>query len=62
MPSGMPGGSTGAGRQILLDALDVMSEIEGDYRELVGASDAAELKRVLTRLLREIDPTGALRP
>jgi DNA-binding MarR family transcriptional regulator len=51
---------TDAGRQILLDALDVMSEIEADYAKLIGASDAAELKRLLTRLLGEIDPAGAL--
>ena len=38
---------TDAGRQILLDALDVMSEIEADYAGLIGASDAAELKRLL---------------
>ena len=53
---------TEAGRRILLDALDVMSEIEADYAGLIGASDASELKRVLSRLLGEIDPAGALRP
>jgi DNA-binding MarR family transcriptional regulator len=51
---------TDAGRQILLDALDVMSAIEADYAELTGGSDLAELKRLLARLLDEIDPRGAL--
>jgi DNA-binding MarR family transcriptional regulator len=52
---------TEAGRQILLDALEVMSEIESDYAGLIGASDAAELKRLLGRLLEHIDPGGSLR-
>jgi DNA-binding MarR family transcriptional regulator len=51
---------TEAGRQILLDALDVMSEIEADYAGLIGTSDVAELKRSLARLLERIDPAGAL--
>jgi hypothetical protein len=51
---------TEAGRQILLEALEVMSEIEADYAGLIGASDAAELKRVLAALLAQIDPAGAL--
>lgn len=51
---------TAAGRQILLDALEVMSEIEAGYAELIGASDAAELKRLLARLLEHIDPAGGL--
>jgi hypothetical protein len=44
----------------LLDALEAMSEIEADYSRLIGASDVAELKRLLARLLDEIDPAGAL--
>jgi DNA-binding MarR family transcriptional regulator len=51
---------TDAGRQILLDALDVMSAIEGDYAGLIGADDVAELKRLLSHLLVQIDPAGAL--
>jgi DNA-binding MarR family transcriptional regulator len=51
---------TEAGRQILLEALEVMSEIEADYAGLIGASDAAELKRVLAALLAQIDPAGRL--
>ena len=53
---------TEAGRQILLEALEVMSEIEADYAGSIGASDAAELKRVLAALLAQIDPAGALSP
>jgi hypothetical protein len=52
--------SPSAGLQILLDALEAMSEIEADYSRLIGASDVAELKRLLARLLDEIDPAGAL--
>ena len=51
---------TDAGRQILLDALDVMSEIETDYSRLLGTSDVAELKLSLARLLEAIDPAGTL--
>jgi DNA-binding MarR family transcriptional regulator len=53
---------TEAGRQILLDALDVMSSIEAGYAELIGKDDVDELKRVLARLLERIDPAGDLRP
>lgn len=53
---------TDAGRQILLDALDVMSAIEANYAELIGKDDVDELKRVLGRLLERIDPAGDLRP
>lgn len=53
---------TDAGRKILLDALDVMAGIEDDYRHQIGADDVAELKRVLARLLEEIDPAGDLQP
>jgi DNA-binding MarR family transcriptional regulator len=52
---------TDAGRQILLDALDVMSGIEDDYAGLIGAADVAELRRLLGRLIDEIDPAGGLR-
>jgi DNA-binding MarR family transcriptional regulator len=51
---------TDAGRQILLDALDVMSDIEAGYAGLIGEGDMAELKRVLRRLLLDIDPAGGL--
>jgi len=51
---------TDAGRQILLDALDVMSEIEAGYAGLIGEGDMAELKRVVRRLLLDIDPAGGL--
>jgi DNA-binding MarR family transcriptional regulator len=51
---------TDAGRRILLDALEVMTEIEQEYATLIGRRDAARLKDLLTRLLGEIDPHGAL--
>jgi DNA-binding MarR family transcriptional regulator len=53
---------TEAGRQILLDALDVMSGIEADYAGLIGAAEVAELHRLLALLLEEIDPAGGLQP
>lgn len=51
---------TEAGRQILLDALEAMSEIEADYAALLGGSQAGELKRLLAELLAHIDPAGRL--
>ena len=51
---------TDAGRRILLDAIQVMTDIEHEYAELIGAGPAAELKDLLARLLAEIDPHGAL--
>jgi DNA-binding MarR family transcriptional regulator len=53
---------TDAGRRILLDALDVMAGLEEEYGRLVGPEHLAELKRLLARLLGEIDPGGGLRP
>jgi len=53
---------TDAGRRILLDAIHVMTEIEHEYAALIGAGPAEELKDLLTRLLAEIDPRGALQP
>jgi hypothetical protein len=43
------------------DALDVMSGIEAEYAERTGEDSIAELKRLLARLLDEIDPAGGLR-
>jgi hypothetical protein len=37
-----------------------VAEIEADYAKLIGASDAAELKLLLARLLEHIDPAGGL--
>jgi DNA-binding MarR family transcriptional regulator len=53
---------TELGRRILLDAIQVMTEIENEYAALIGAGPADELKDLLTRLLAEIDPRGALHP
>ena len=52
---------TAAGRRILLDAIEVMEEIEGEYAAAIGARRLGELKRLLTVLLAEIDPVGQLR-
>jgi DNA-binding MarR family transcriptional regulator len=51
---------TEAGRQILLDALDVMAAIEEDYAATLGDDDLAALKSLLARLLVQIDPGGGL--
>ena len=37
-----------------------MSEIEADYAAAIGPGEAADLKRLLARLLEEIDPAGDL--
>ena len=51
---------TEAGRRILLDALDVMTEIEADYGRRAGEAEIVELKRLLTTLLAATDPGGTL--
>jgi DNA-binding MarR family transcriptional regulator len=51
---------TEAGRQILLDALDVMAAIEDDYAANLGHDELAALKALLARLLTQIDPDGGL--
>ena len=51
---------TTSGRRILLDALEVMTEIEGEYAACAGKKETAELKRLLAHLLDEIDLRGAL--
>jgi DNA-binding MarR family transcriptional regulator len=51
---------TDAGRRILLDAIDVMTEIENEYALALGARRATDLKRLLRALLAEIDPEGSL--
>lgn len=53
---------TEAGRRILLDAIEVMEEIEDEYAAEIGARRLAELKRLLTALLAEIDLAGKLEP
>ena len=49
---------TEAGRRILLDAIEVMEEIEAEYAGAIGPRRLAELKRLLTALLAKIDPRG----
>lgn len=53
---------TDAGRQLLVDALGIMTAIEQEYVALIGDDEVTELKRLLDRLLAKVDPTGALRP
>ena len=51
---------TPAGRRILLAAIDVMLSIEAEYAAILGADGLVRLKRLLKRLLADIDPKGAL--
>ncbi len=53
---------TDAGRQLLVDALGIMTAIEQEYAALIGDDEVTELRRLLDRLLAKVDPTGALRP
>ena len=53
---------TQKGRQILLDALDVMTAIETEYAEQVGPASLSELKDHLVALLSAIDARGGLQP
>jgi DNA-binding MarR family transcriptional regulator len=52
---------TPAGRSILLAAIEVMLSIEDEYGAILGEDGLARLKRLLKRLLADIDPKGALR-
>lgn len=51
---------TDAGRQLLLDAITVMSAIEEEYAGLLGQAKLAELKTLLAELVAASDPGGAL--
>jgi DNA-binding MarR family transcriptional regulator len=51
---------TETGRRILLDAIEVMTAIEDEYRERAGAPEIDGLKRLLAHLLAEVDPGGEL--
>ena len=53
---------TEAGRQILVDAIEIMTGIEQEYATLVGERDVTGLKRLLNHLLNAVDPAGALQP
>jgi DNA-binding MarR family transcriptional regulator len=51
---------TPAGRLILLTAIEVMLGIEDEYERILGADGLKRLKRLLTRLVEDADPAGAL--
>lgn len=51
---------TASGRRILLDAIEVMTEIEVEYADLISRQSLGELKMLLSELLGKIDPEGAL--
>ena len=51
---------TPSGRQILLDAMEVMLAIESEYESVLGADGLGRLKKLLKRLVEEVDPAGRL--
>lgn len=51
---------TPEGRRLLITAIEVMLEIEGEYEELLGGDALKRLKRLLLRLAEATDPAGAL--
>ena len=51
---------TASGRQILLDAIEVMLAIEGEYESVLGADGLGRLKKLLKRLVEQVDPAGGL--
>ena len=51
---------TARGRALLDDALDFVEELEEHYRDVLGGRRFETLKRLLTELLKEIDPAGTL--
>ena len=51
---------TAHGRKLLDTALDIVEDLEADYAARLGPRRFAELKRLLTALVAEIDPAGAL--
>jgi hypothetical protein len=51
---------TGRGRALLDDALDFVEELEVHYRDVLGERRFETLKRLITELLKEIDPAGTL--
>ena len=53
---------TPSGRRILADAIDVMRGIEAEYAAALGSDALTRLKRLLRRLLAEIDAQGGLGP
>lgn len=51
---------TPAGRRVLLTAIEVMLGIEDEYEEILGRDGLTRLKRLLTKLAEEADPSGKL--
>ena len=51
---------TASGRRILLTAIDVMLQIEGEYAEILGGDGLSRMKRLLRRLVDATDPAGSL--
>jgi DNA-binding MarR family transcriptional regulator len=51
---------TPRGRRMLEEAVEVMTEIEGEYEQVLGAKDYARLKALLRKLVDGIDPQGGL--
>jgi DNA-binding MarR family transcriptional regulator len=51
---------TERGRRLLQDALEVVSDLEGEYSERVGRERFDAMRQVLAELLDGIDPAGRL--
>lgn len=51
---------TAQGRALLDAAIDIVTELEQDYADHLGPARLANLKRLLTQLLEDIDPLGSL--
>ena len=53
-------GRTARGQRLLRDALDVVSELEGEYAERLGRKRFDSMRKSLSALLDHIDPGGTL--
>jgi len=51
---------TARGRRLLKDALDIVSELERSYVDVIGEPHMQAAKRALTKLLDHIDHDGSL--
>jgi len=51
---------TERGQRLLLTALDVVAQLEGEYEQLVGERRLSSMKRTLADLLDHIDTSGKL--
>jgi DNA-binding MarR family transcriptional regulator len=47
------------GRQVLADAVEVMTGIEADYASIIGEQGLVRLKRILKQILDQVDRPGA---